>query len=127
MLKQTIDIHLPIMTQITNMFIDSNCYPNDLKLAEVSPVFKQKDNLDKENDRPLSVLSHVSKVFERIMYQQIEDFMKDKLSNLLTVFRKNHSTHHCLMSMLEKWKKKLWIKHVIYVQYLWNCQRPLRY
>ena len=126
MLKQTIDIHLPIMTQITNMFIDNNCYPNDLKLAEVSPVFKKKDDLDKENDRPVSVLSHVSKVFERIMYQQIEDFMKDKLSNLLTkFFRKNHSTHHCLMSMLEKWKKKLWIKHVIYVQYLWNCQRPL--
>ena len=80
------------MTQITNMFIDNNCYPNDLKLAEVSPVFKQKDNLDKENDRPLSVLSHVSKVFERIMYQQIEDFMKDKLSNLLPGFRKNRST-----------------------------------
>ena len=64
------------------MSTDNNCYPNDLKLAEVSSVFKKKDDLDKENDRPLSVLSHVSKVFERIMYQQIENFMKDKLSNL---------------------------------------------
>ena len=82
MLKQTIDIHLPIITQITNMSTDNNCYPNDLKLAEVSSVFKKKDDLDKENDRPLSNLSHVSKVFERIMYQQIENFMKDKLSNL---------------------------------------------
>ena len=82
MLKQTIDIHLPIMTHITNMSTDNNCYPNDLKLAEVSSVFKKKDDLDKENDRPLSVLSHVSKVFERIMYQQIENFMKDKLSDL---------------------------------------------
>ena len=62
------------------MFIDNNCYPDDLKLAEVSPVFKMKDDLDKENYRPASVLSHVSKVFERIMYQQIEDFMKYKLS-----------------------------------------------
>ena len=33
--------------------------------------------------------------------------MKDKLSNLLTGFRKNHNTQHCLMSMLEKWKKTL--------------------
>ena len=49
MLKQRIDIHLPIMTQIINMSIDNNCYPNDLKLAEVSPVFKKKDNLHKEN------------------------------------------------------------------------------
>ena len=69
MLKQTIDIHLPIMTQIINMSIDNNCYPNNLKLAEVSPVFKKKDDLDKENYRSVSILSHVSKVFERIMYQ----------------------------------------------------------
>ena len=95
------------MTQILNMSIDNNCYPDDLKLAEIRPVFKKKDDLDKENDRPVSVLSHVSKVFERIMYQQIEDFMKDKLSNLLTGFRKNHNTQHCLMSMLERWKKTL--------------------
>ena len=48
-LKQTIDINLPIMTQIINMSIDNNHYPDHLKLAEVSPVFKQKDDLDKEN------------------------------------------------------------------------------
>ena len=102
MLKQTIDIHNPIMTQIINMSIDNDCYPDDLKLAAVSPVFKKKNDLEKENYRPVSVLSHVSKVFERIMYQQVEDFMKDKLSDLLTGFRKNHSTQHCLMCMLEK-------------------------
>ena len=105
MLKQTIDIDLPIMTQKINLSIDNSCYPDELKLAEVSPVFKKKDDLRKENYRPASVLSHVSKVFERIMYQQIEDFMKDKLSNLLTGFRKNHNTQHCLM--LERWKKTL--------------------
>ena len=102
MLKQTIDIHYPIMTQIINMSIDNDCYPDDLKLAAVSPVFKKKNDLEKENYRPVSVLSHVSKVFERIMYQQVGDFMKDKLSDLLTGFRKNHSTQHCLMWMLEK-------------------------
>ena len=105
MLKQTIDIYLPIMSKMTkviNMSIDNNCYPDDLKLAEVSKVFKKKDDLDKENYRPVSVLTNVSKVFERIIYQQIEDFMKDKLSNLLTGFRKNHSNQHCLMRMLEK-------------------------
>ena len=33
--------------------------------------------------------------------------MKDKLSNLLTGFRKNHNTQHCLISMLERWEKNL--------------------
>ena len=84
MLKQTIDTYLPIMIQIINMSIDNDCYPDDL--------FKKKDDLDKENYRPVNVLSHVSKVFKRIIYQQIEDAMKDKLSNPLTSFRKNHST-----------------------------------
>ena len=107
MLKQTIDIHLPVMTQTINNSIDNNCYLDDLKLAEVCPVFKKKDDLDKENYRPVIILSHVSKFFERIMYEQIEDFMEDKLSNLLTGFRKNHSSQHCLICMLEKRKKAL--------------------
>ena len=46
--------------------------------------------------------------------------MKDKLPNLLTGFRKNHKTQYCFQG-----GKKLWIKEVIYVQYLWICQRPL--
>ena len=41
------------------------------------------------------------------MYTQIENFMEDKLSKLLTGFRKNHSTQHCLVNMLEKWKNTL--------------------
>ena len=54
------------MTQIINMSIDNDCHPDDLKLAEVSQVFKKKDDLDKKTD--LSVLSHMSNVFKRIMY-----------------------------------------------------------
>ena len=62
------------MTQIINMSIDNGSYPDDLKLDKVSLVFKKKDDLDKENYRPVIVSSHVSQFFERIMYQQIEDF-----------------------------------------------------
>ena len=56
---------------------------------------------------PLSLDPHGSKAFERTMYMQIDTFMRDKLSKLLTGFRKNHSTQHCLMSMLEMWKNTL--------------------
>ena len=41
------------------------------------------------------------------MYIQIENFMEGKLSKLLTGFRKNHSTQHCLVNVLEKWKNTL--------------------
>ena len=82
-----------------NLSIEKGCFPEELKLAEVSPIFKKKHDLDKENYRPVSVLPHVSKVFERIMYYQINDYMKEKLSKQLTGFRKNHSTQHCLSFM----------------------------
>ena len=68
------------------------------------PIFKKSDDLDKENYRPVGVLPHVSKIIERIVCTQIENFMEDKLSKLLTGFRKNHSTQHSLVNMLEKWK-----------------------
>ena len=61
------DIHLPFITKATNFSFANNCFADGLKLAEVSTVFKNNDDQDKEKYRPLSVLSHVSEVFERIV------------------------------------------------------------
>ena len=63
--------------------------------------------MNKEKYRPISLLSHMSKVFERMLYSQLNDFMKDKLSNILTRFRKGHSAQHALIIMIEKWKRAL--------------------
>ena len=49
-----------------------------LKLAEVNPIFKKNDNLDKENYRPVSVLFNVSKFFGKFMYNQIDAFTQDE-------------------------------------------------
>ena len=107
MLKSTTDVHVSLLTKIINSSIRNGCFPDELKAAEVTPIFKKNDDLDKENYRPVSVLPHVSKIIERVMYTQIENFMEDKLSKLLTGFRKNHSTQHSLVNMLEKWKNTL--------------------
>ena len=93
-LKSTIDIHLSFITNSINLSIKKDCFPKELKLAEISRIFKKKDDLDKENYRPVSVLPRVSKVFGRIMHHQINNYMKDKLSKQLTGFRKNNSTQH---------------------------------
>ena len=42
--------------------------------------------MNKENYRLICILSHMFKVFERVFYNQLNDFMKDKLSNILTGF-----------------------------------------
>ena len=87
-LKYTVDIHLPFITKIMNVSFENGHFPDELKLAEVSPIFKKNNDLDKENYRSASILSHVLKVFERIMYMQIDTFIGEKLSKLLTGFRK---------------------------------------
>ena len=125
MLKSRTDVCASLLTKITNSSLRNGCCPDELKSAEVTPIFNKNDASDKENYRPVSVLHHMPKVFERIMYIQIENFMKGKLSKFLTGFRENHSTQCCLVNMLEKWKKTLLIKVVLFVPYSWACKRHL--
>ena len=63
--------------------------------------------MNKENYRPVSLLSHMFKVFERILFNQLNEFMKDKLSNILTSFPKGQSVQHSLLIMIKKWKRAL--------------------
>ena len=55
----------------------------------------------------MSLLPHISKVFERVIYEQIDNFRENKISECVTGFRKLHGTQHSLIVMLEKWKKAL--------------------
>ena len=103
-LKSTIDIHVPCVTRIINSCFQNKSFPSLLKYAEVCPIFKKNDDLNKENYRPVSILPVVSKVFERILYNQIINFIDEKLSTFLTSFRKNYSTQNCLLTMIETWK-----------------------
>ena len=70
-LIDSVDTYLPIFTDIINSSIRNCTYPEELKLAEVTPLFKKADPFDKVNYRPVSLLSHVSKVYERIIFNQI--------------------------------------------------------
>ena len=106
-LKGCIDSYIPILTKILNTSLERGCFPNQLKLAEVTPVFKKEDELNKENYRPVSVLSHASKIFERIVFDQMNFFFESKFSPQLTGFRKNHSTQNALLNMIEKWRHAL--------------------
>ena len=49
----------------------------------------------------------MSKVFERVIYRQINFHIKDKLSKYITSFRKAHGAQHSLITKLEKWKSVL--------------------
>ena len=70
-------------------------------------MFKKENELKKENYLPVSDFSHASKIFERIVFNQINLFFESRFWPLLAGFRKNHSTQNVLLNMTEKYKHAL--------------------
>ena len=58
-------------------------FPNKLKLADITPVYKKKHPTLVENYRPVSVLPSVSKIFERIIQKQFSNYVDEFLSPYL--------------------------------------------
>ena len=68
--------------------IKQNKFPNVLQIADITPIFKKEDSLDKTNYRPISILPTVEKIFERILFNQLQSFSNKFLLPLLCGFRK---------------------------------------
>ena len=77
----------------------------ELKRSEVIPLYKKLEKLRKENYWAVSLLPRVSKVFERIIYKQINSYRENKLSKCLKGFRKSLGTQICLPPCLKNAKK----------------------
>ena len=77
-LKNSINAYLSELTTLINNCLKKVVFPNDLELADIIPTFKKEDSLNKETYRPVNIQPHLSKVFERILYKQIDSFMKNK-------------------------------------------------
>ena len=90
-----------------NECIKQNKFPNKLKIADITPIFRKEDPLDKTNYRPISILPNASKSFERILFNQLRRFSNKCLSPLLCGFRKGCSTQYALINLLQKWQKCL--------------------
>ena len=109
LLKDNFEFFIQPLKHIINLSFSEGCFPQILKLAEVCPIFKKKDKNKCENYRPISLLSNLSKLFERAMHTRIYDFFESNkmLSDLQFGFRKNHSTNHALLDIVEKIKENL--------------------
>ena len=109
LLKSTVSIISPILTNIINKSLTQGVYPNLLKFANICPIYKKCDVDKCENYRPISLLSNISKDFEKIMYTRIWNFLNESeiLFEKQFGFRKNHSTSHALISIVEEIRKKM--------------------
>jgi len=97
------EIAWPLM-QLINQTFTVGVLPNSLKVAKVTPLHKKNENYIFDNYRPVSVLSGVSKVFERIMHNQI--FYHFNNLNLFFKsqygFRSNHSTEYAALELVDR-------------------------
>ena len=82
---------VPALQKLFNEVLRTGNFPDKLKLADITPVFKKNNPLEKENYRPVSVLPVVSKIFERIMQKQVTLFTEKLLSPYLCGYRKDLS------------------------------------
>ena len=73
----------PKPTNCINESLTNNKLPDTLKLSNLTTVFKKLDPSDKANYRPVSILPSVSKVFEKIMYDQLYEYIESFLNQLI--------------------------------------------
>jgi len=103
------NISVPLK-EIINMSFQLGIYPNKLKIAKVNPIFKNKgDPLHFENYRPISLLSNINKIFEKLVYKRLFSFLNinNCIYELQFGFRAKYSTNHALISLTEKIREAL--------------------
>ena len=84
-----------------NTSIETSQFPDSWKVARINPIFKEGDKTEKSNYRPISVLPIISKLFEKLVFNQLYHYMKE--NSLFTSdqsgFLRLHSTLTCLLKM----------------------------
>ena len=100
---------LPIVIAKNVKIFSGNAYKNkfpDLMKKEAK-IIKKLDNTSKDNSCPINNLSNFIKIFESILFIQLNNYMENKVSKHLAGFQKSHFTQHFLLKMAESWKTQL--------------------
>ena len=93
------------LCDIFNLSIATGIFPDSWKIARVAPIFKSGQTNDRSNYRPISVLPFVSRVFEKLIYNQLYDYLdRNKLLfSKQSGFKSLHSVVTCLLKCTNDW------------------------
>ena len=106
-LKKSSEVSANVLHKLFNYSIEKSDFPQNLKLADITPAYKKTDTLNKTNYSPVSALLVVSSIFERVLQKQGNDFIVSFLSPYLCGYRKGFNTLHALLTLVENWRKSL--------------------
>ena len=101
-IKNNSDIFSRFFQANFNNTIETSTFPEQLKYADVKPVFKKDSRTDKKNYRPISILPNVSKTYEMCINKQLEEHFQTLLSKYQCGFRKDYSVINALLPMIQK-------------------------
>ena len=105
LLKENVDIFSDFVCTSFNSTINMSKFPENLKLADITAAYKKGKKDIKGNYRPVSILPNLSKMFEKHIFKQMSHFFGNILSKYQCGFKTVFNTLHCLLAMLEKWKR----------------------
>ena len=106
-IKDSFAILTPPLTTLFNTSVEEAFFPSNLKNANITPIFKKDDSTKKSNYRPISILPSISKIFERLMFQQMTSYVSNLLSPYLCGFRKGYNAQHALLRLKNSLNKSL--------------------
>ena len=86
--KEILNVFATFLVKDINTFIKKEEFPDKLKTADITAIFQKGDKHDQLNYRPVSILPILSKIYEKCLYKQIENYMENILSNFQCGFRK---------------------------------------
>ena len=88
------------------LYFEYGVFPDRLKTARITPIFKGGAKFDRENYRPISVLPVVSKIHEQVANEQLQSHARE--NGLITkeqfAYSKNSSTIAALLKVVDEWK-----------------------
>ena len=96
------DLLVIFITKNFNLYLNNGEFPEILKIAEFTPIYRKANPFQKGNYRPINILSHISKIYERIMHNEMNKFFINKLSKYQCGFGKGFGTQFCVLVMIKK-------------------------
>ena len=105
-IKKTISLPL---SELINKTLAQGIFPSAFKTAKVVPIFKNESIILCNNFRPISLLSNVSKIIEKLMHKRLNKFLEQETCfySLQFGFRLNCFTNNALMSIIESIQTQL--------------------
>ena len=96
------------LTQAINCCLRQGIFPENAKVSSVVPLDKGKpDKYDVLNYRPVSILNAFSKIYEKVIKNQLASYLDKYFSPFISAYRKSYSTQQVLIRLLEEWREKL--------------------